>query len=294
MAETEMLATLTFNTLATREMFTERAKGLQLHIERGVVTLRSASRAYGDDIIAIERRPRGVVAPVNTVHRRLLQRLFKAGLTAEQPYFVLEPISGKWVGIAHYPFDHPPQGQLVLAVSNFEPPPVAMEMPLWQRFHRVLSKERRIDESLWQPLYRMILSAVAITARPQRGPIGMQRVTAGKLLGLVRRNAAHLQRLAERQPELARNVAELLTKVGVEAVIPQTLAPVDPERPTARRMRRTWYTNPRFVEPEPAPEPEPVVETVPVEAVPRVPVRLRRRRWPQIAPVELEPEESPK
>ena len=84
MQDSEALAKLTFNSTATKEVFTEAARGLRLRIERGTVTFRAAQRR-GDDVIAIERQKRGVMVPVTPGQKRLLERLYKAGLTEEQP-----------------------------------------------------------------------------------------------------------------------------------------------------------------------------------------------------------------
>src|SRR6476660_6640963 len=122
--EPESLARLTFNAAATREVFADEAKGLRLRIERGKVSFRSATVRRGVDVIAIERRARGVTVPVDQGHRALLQRLFRAGLSEDRPFFTLEPMPRGWFGIIHYPeTEHPPRLPM-LTVSGFQPPPV--------------------------------------------------------------------------------------------------------------------------------------------------------------------------
>src|SRR5882672_6244445 len=125
---------LTFNTAAAREYFeSDRLNWLRLRIERGVVTLRPAANSRGDDeVIHIERRPRGIVAEIEEgrFSKRLMQRLFRAGLSDEQPYFLLAPAPYGWIGIDHLPGMKPPQRQAVLVVSSFETAEEAPQTPI--------------------------------------------------------------------------------------------------------------------------------------------------------------------
>lgn len=217
--EPQPLARLTFNASAVREYFGDETKGVRLRIEQRLVTFHSVKIKRGADVLAIERRPRGVtldVDPTELLARRLMQRLFKAGLTEEQPHFVLEPAARGWFSIDHLGDEPPPQRAAVMTVSDFEPPPLPVDMTLWRRFLRTISANKAVDEETWLDVRRMVLGAQQVMDRPQRGRASQARTLATQLTNGVARNAQKLLDWAEAQPEFTSQVVHLLKRIGVE------------------------------------------------------------------------------
>lgn len=254
MDEHETVARLTFNTAAAHQYFDSDSQGIRLRIERGVVTFRAMRSVRGADVIAIERRPKkGIFADIKPdaeFAKLLMRRLFRAGLTEDKPYFALAPEPRGWFGVDHLSEPAAPPGQAIMVVSDFEPPPVPVDMALWQKFRRALMNERPIDEGLWTPVRRMIRSAKQITARPQRGRLSQERILATKLVTAVEKNAILIQVWGDRQPEFGNEVVTLFDEIGI---IPHELATAAPEATpdTTPLMRR----RPRRTAPEPTTEP---------------------------------------
>jgi len=287
--EPDSLAKLSFNAAATREVFADEAKGLRLRIERGKVAFRSATARRGADVIAIERRARGVTVPVDHSHKQLLQRLFRAGLSEERPFFTLEPMPRGWFGILHYPeAEHPPR-QPMLTVSGFQPPPTAVDMIAWRRFQRILASDRPIDDALWQETRKMILGAVTTTTRPARGRPSGDRLAASRLLDIVKRNMAQFIDWGNRQPEFLPEVNDLLTKVGVVPSDQVQIRARPTVKPEVTEEEEAAVITPAYVRQVVAEsqreEPEETEET---EPRPRRP----RRKPPQLAPVILDDEQE--
>jgi hypothetical protein len=224
-----------------------------------------------------------------------MQRLFRAGLTQEQPYFLVEPVARGWYGIQHLPSDHPPQRQAIMVVSEFDPPPIPVDMPLWQRFRRALNTQKAIDPEQWQQIHRMVLSAVRLVARPQRGGrVSAERQAAQRLLTAVEHNESLLMGWAQQEPEVVAEVRDMLVQVtGHEPEEPEVVPFARPQpeahedipedRPSRRGGRPT--------------RPFPLAtfeDEAPADPEPRPPTRRRRRTWPQIPQIEQDdPEDLP-
>jgi hypothetical protein len=300
------MARLTFNTAASREYFeSERLNWLRLRIERGVVTLRPAANSRGDDtVIRIERRPRGIVAEIDDERfsKRLMQRLVRAGLTEDQPYFLLAPASYGWIGIDHLPGMKPPQRQAIMVVSNFDetettvqvvtrPAADVFDFSRWQRFLRGVNAGRAVDALGWDEIEQMIREAAFLIGRPRRGRESRARVSATKLMNAVKRRAPTLVEWEEQHPELGRQVSNLLVDVGI--ALPEPEADVIP----IRGRRRTEKPQPVVTEEEveQALESVSVFDTVVPEAEPEPedlppPPRKASRRRPRRSvqePVEV-------
>ena len=218
----DTLARLTFNAVATRAFFTDRTKGVRLRIESGVVAFRPVVARRGEDILALERRPRGVIAEVarDPLTRRLMRRLFKAGLSESQPYFKLEESTPRgWFSLNHHPADLPPQRQPLMVVSDFEPPLVTIDMGLWRRLQRAMASTQPVAMPLWQDFMEMFHSAVRMTERTTRGRKSSERIEAERLLAIIEQNVSEFHSLAAHQPEVADDVASLLFSVTGESVI---------------------------------------------------------------------------
>ena len=276
-ANDDTLARLTFNATAMREYIGDDAKGVRLKIERNAVTFRPANSLRGVDVIAIERRPRGTIAELarGMLSRRLLQRLFKAGLNAKQPYFVLEPVGRGWFGIDHLSDQQAPIKQPLMVVSDFVPPPTAIDMTAWQRFLRLVTAGRSpIPEETWKSIDQMVRSAEQIVAR--KGRRTQERDAAERLLGGVERNAPKLLAWGDRQPEYATAVTDLLTRLGIEL----------PEAPAAEVAVEVEAIEeaPEQEAPEPPPEVPQAREAPPRRA------RRKSRGFRSPDPVPAEPE----
>lgn len=226
-ADMDTLARLTFNAVATREFFGDRSKGVKLRIEGRVLTFHSSNTATGAEVIAIERKPRGLVAdvPDDRLSRQVMQRLFRAGLTEDRPYFVLEATSRGWFGVEHVPEGAPPQRQSIMVVSHFDPPPVPIDMAVWTKFRRTLAANRSIDETLWNDLRAMLRSAIQQTRKPQRGRVSEKRALAEKLLGAFRRSLGLVVEWRDRQPEHAPDITAMLKELGIKPSEVEHLAP---------------------------------------------------------------------
>ena len=290
-ANEDTLARLTFNAAAMRDYIGEEAKGVRVKIERGVVTLRPAKTVRGVDVIAIERRPRGTLADIGrgVFPRRLIQSLFKAGLSETRPYFVLGTAGRGWLGIEHLPDQQPPPRHALMVVSDFDTPakapakapakrasPGTIDLLLWQKFLRALTAERVIPEETWTAVYGMIQSAEEIAARKIRGRQSQERVAAERLLAGVVRHNDKLLAWAERQQEFADDVLALLPRLGVEMTIEGAEEPPEPEAALETQEAQEL--------PEEAPEAAP-----PVEVRPRRPRRKSRAFMPAPEVVEAPP-----
>lgn len=289
--ETQTLARLTFNPAAMRQLFDESTKGVRLRIEHGVVGFRPSASVRGADVILLERRHRrGVDVDIVSGQdaKKLMTRLFRAGLTEDQPYFSLEPQARGWFGIAHV-VEQPDPRQPLLLVSDFESPPPPVDLFEWRRFMRIVNSGKAVDADLWAMIRRMVRGAVQVTAKPQRGRLSQIRLDAEALVKAAAKNGLSLLALAQRQPDYASDVTALLADLGIED---------DVEREPPRR-RRASTPEPVPDEPEPAPpdEPEPPPpppepETSTETETSVVALRAKRRRK-HIPVYEPEPETPP-
>lgn len=271
--EMQTLARLTFNPAAMRQLFDESTKGVRLRIEHGVVGFRPSATLRGADVVAIERRPRrGAYMDIISGQdsKKLMTRLFRAGLTEEQPYFSLEPQARGWFVVGHI-VEQPDPRQPLMVVSEFETPPPPVDLLVWRRFLRAITTGKTVEVALWTLIRRMIRGAVQMTAKPQRGRLSQARLDAESLVKAAGKNGLSLRTFAERQPEYDNDVMVLLTDLGIEDEAA--------EMPPRRR---------RGAEPEPPVEPE--LDTAITEIVTEVVVRPKRRR--KAVPV-YEPEPAP-
>jgi hypothetical protein len=175
----------------------------------------------GVDILTLVRRPRGFIAEVarDPLTRRLMRRLFRAGLSENQPYFKLEESTPRgWFTLDHHPSDLPPQRQPLMVVSDFEPPPVVIDMALWRRLQRAMAGTAPIATPLWHDFIAMFHTAVRLTEHQTRGRRSSERVQADTLLANIEANAAEFQALALAQPEVADDIANLLFSITGESV----------------------------------------------------------------------------
>lgn len=251
MKETQTLARLTFNTAAARQLFDESTKGIRLRIEHGVVGFRPSASLRGTDVIALERRPRrGVYVDIisGQESKKLMGRLFRAGLTEEEPYFSLEPQTRGWFGIDHVA-DQPDPRHPMMTVSEFEQPPPPVDLFAWRRFMRLLSNQKRVDADLWNLIRRMVRGAAQVTAKPHRGRVSQARLDAETLTKAAGKSGLQLRALSERQPEYDSDVTALLVDLGIEDEVAEL---------TPRRRRSA---------PEPLPD-EPETEALPDEPDP--------------------------
>ena len=215
-ANDDTLARLTFNAAAMRDYIGDDAQGVRLRIERSEVAFRPAKSLRGVDVIAIERRPRGTTVDIGRgmLPRRLMQRLFKAGLTENQPYFVVGPVARGWFGIEHVPDQQAPPRQPLMVVSDFDMPPSTIDLTLWQRFMRLVTAGRTIPDETWKPVAEMVRSAEQVVTR--KGRRTQEKDAAERLIGGIARNAQKLLYWSERQPEYAAEVTGLMTRLGIE------------------------------------------------------------------------------
>jgi len=282
----DTLARLTFNALATRAFFTDRTNGVRLRIEAGVVAFRPVIARRGVDILTIERRTRGVVAdvPRDALTRRLMTRLFKAGLSDDQPYFTLQPSTPRgWFSLDHHPAEQPPQRLPLMVVTEFDPPPIAIDMGLWRRLQRALAGPKPVSPTLWQDFMTMFHSAVRMTERSTRGRKSSERIQAEKLLVTIERSVGDFQTLAINQPELAEDVASLLFSVTGESTVDDTDNSVI-EFPAGRSKHdRPPEIDRQFVE-------QVLADTAEAEPPAEKPKRRARRKWPDATEEEIRSE----
>lgn len=266
MAENDFAARLTFNALAGRMFFRSAHRGVDIQIERGKVLFHPSNRI---NPFPLEHRSRGGITVdllrKNSNADAIVSRLRRAGLTTEQPFFLVLPLEDGWFRLEHYPEEFAPN-EPAMRVWKFEeqeeekappprkaprkvmrqvakPPQPESDMQLWRQLRRrVRNKSLSNDE--WGQFQDEIRSArKAVDERPvTRGRVPRRIEQARAILADFERLLPDLESWAKTRP--AKDQLGAL----VQQALPQDVEPSHnepPQRPVPERRPRqepafTW------------------------------------------------------